>query len=354
MRRGLIAWSKTELPPSVLDARVARTQAAMADARIDALAIYTDPARSAGGAWLTGFVPYWNRGVVVLPRDGRPILYTGMSNRVHPWIKRNSHLETVTYSTKIGADVAKLVTEAKSGAVIAVPDITSVPGGILDSMSADGASVVDGTALLARLRATPDATELAFAFKAAGIARAALASATAIEGDGATLVGLVDGEARRLGAEEVYVGLAADLAKSRSLLRLEGTAALGATFAVRVSVAYRSVWVRMVRTFAREQAATETIAAAAEQFAGAVAALPRLDTMTFPSWLIEGCRTTQPLEPLAGSMLTGAAAAITPGSYVSVQATVDTPHGPVLTGAPVLVGRSGEASACMASPQFDA
>jgi Xaa-Pro aminopeptidase len=349
----LISWSRTELPPSVLDARVARVQSAMGEARVDALAVYSDPARSSGAAWLTGFIPYWNRGVVVLPRGGKPILYTGMSKRVHTWIKANAHLEEVAYSTAIGADVAKLVTERKAGGVIAVPDIGSVPGGILDGMRGDGASVVDGTALLARLRAAPDPTELSFAFKAAAIARAALARATAIEADGATLVGLIDGEARRHGAEEVYVGLAADLAKSRALLRLEGSAALGATFAVRVSVAYKSVWVRMTRTFARDPARSADIVAAVERFAAAVSTLPRIDAMTFASWLIEGCRTTQPLEPLAGSILADQVA-VAPGSYVSVQGTIDTPQGPVLTGAPVLVGRGGEASACMASPQFDA
>jgi Xaa-Pro aminopeptidase len=352
MRRGLISWSKTELPPSVLDARVARVQSAMAAAGVDALALYSDPARSSGAAWLTGFVPYWNRGVVVLQRGSKPILFTGMSNRVHGWIKTNAHLEAVNYSIKIGADVAKLVTEQKAGAVIAVPDINSVPSGILDGMSAHGASVIDGTSLLAKLRTAPDATELTFAFKAAAIARAALAKATAVEADGATLVGLVDGEARRLGAEEVYVGLAADLSKSRTMLRLEGTATLGAIFALRLSVAYKSVWVRMTRTLARDQAASSEIAAATERFATAVSSLPRLDAMTFPSWLVEGCRTTQPLEPLAGSMLSDGSKSA-PGSYVSVQATIETASGPVLIGAPVLVGRSGETSACMASPQFE-
>ena len=68
MRRGLIAWSRTELPESVLDGRVARAQAAMADAKIDALAVYSDPSRSAGASWLTAFVPYWNRGILIVPR----------------------------------------------------------------------------------------------------------------------------------------------------------------------------------------------------------------------------------------------------------------------------------------------
>ena len=81
-----------------------------------------------------------------------------------------------------------------------------------------------------------------------------------------------------------------------------------------------------------------------------MAALPRTDSFkTFSSWLIEGCRTTRPLEPLAGAML-DEPAPIVPGSYVSVQATIDTPRGPVVLGAPALIGRSGEPSALMAAP----
>ena len=88
----------------------------MAQAGVDALAIYSDPSRSAGASWLTAFVPYWNRGVVVLPRGGRPILLTGMSNRVHGWIKNNAHLEQVTYSTALGPDAARLISEKKAHA----------------------------------------------------------------------------------------------------------------------------------------------------------------------------------------------------------------------------------------------
>ncbi|MGZ5853847.1 MAG: hypothetical protein ACXWJ0_06870, partial [Xanthobacteraceae bacterium] len=125
MRRGLISWSRTELPESVLDERVARAQAAMAAAKIDALAVYSDPSRTAGASWLSAFVPYWNRGVLIVPKSGQPTLFTGMSNRVHGWIKRNAHLANVTYSTDLGGDVGKFVTQTTPGAVIAVPDISA-------------------------------------------------------------------------------------------------------------------------------------------------------------------------------------------------------------------------------------
>ncbi len=353
MRRGLISWSRAELPARVLDARVARTQAAMAQAGVDAFAIYSDPARSGGASWLTGFVPYWNRGVVILLRSGRPALMTGMSNRVHGWIKRNAHFDSVTYSTNIGADVARVIAQSNPDAVIAVPDLNSVPGGIVEGLRSNGAKITDGTALMAHVRTPSDPAELAFYFKAAAIARAALASASGVETDDAALSASIDGEARRLGAEENYIAIAPDLDASCTLLRLEGTATLGRCFAVRTSVAYKGTWIRMLRTLSRDPAATQEIASAAERFADAAALLPNADGLRgFQSWLIEGCRATQPLEPLAGAMYEDAIAPAA-GTVVSVQATIETAAGPVLIGGPALIGGDHEAASLLASPHFD-
>ena len=123
MRRGLISWSKAELPESVLDARIARVQAAMAQAGIDILAIYTNPARESGVAWLAGFIPYWNQCVLLLPRTGRPVLVAGMTARVRDWIMRNGHLGDVTNTTRIGAETGRLVAQQKSDATVTIVDI---------------------------------------------------------------------------------------------------------------------------------------------------------------------------------------------------------------------------------------
>ena len=53
--------------------------------------------------------------------------------------------------------------------------------------------------------------------------------------------------------------------------------------------------------------------------------------------IVEGTRTALPLEPLAGSMI-DAPEALSDGSIVSVQATLDLEGMPVLIGAPVLIG----------------
>lgn len=353
MRRGLISWSKAELPESVLDARIARVQAAMAQAGIDILAIYTNPARESGVAWLTGFIPYWNQCVLLLPRTGRPVLVAGMTARVRDWIMRNGYLADVTNTTRIGAETGRLVAQTKRDATVAIADIESVPGSVVEGIRANAVSVIDGSALLEQVRAPSDPTELAFAFKAAGIAHAALAAADGGETDGARLVGAIDGTARRKGAEEVYVALAPDLAASLRLIRLEGTTALGPRFAARISLAYKGTWVRMVRTLGRDAMLADDLASATSQFATGLAALPQTDRLSnFAGFLIEGCRTTTPLEPLAGSALADARAPA-PGTVVTVQATIETGGRAILVGAPVLIGRNSEAASALIAPQFD-
>jgi hypothetical protein len=353
MRRGLISWSKAELPESVFDARIAKMQAAMAQAGIDILAIYTNPARESGVAWFTGFIPYWNQCVLLLPRTGRPMLVAGMTARVRDWIMRNGHLESVANTTKLGAETGRLIAERKPGAVVAIPDLERVPGTVVDGIRANAASVLDGSALVERTRAPSDPAELALFFKAASIAHAALARATSSERDGANLVAMLDGEARRRGAEEVFVALAPDLAASTRLVRPEGTTALGATFAARVSLAYKGTWVRMVRSFGRDSALAGDIADATVRFACAVAALPRTDELALlQSFLIEGCPTTTALEPLAG-LLVDEPRAIAPGTVVTVQTTIETNGRAIRIGAPVLVGRNGEATSALVPPRFD-
>jgi hypothetical protein len=83
--------------------------------------------------------------------------------------------------------------------------------------------------------------------------------------------------------------------------RRGGEPALGARFAVRVSVAYKGNWVRRVVTIDRDLTAARNEEAAAA-FAEAVARLPGDRSLSqFASFVVEGCRLAQPLEALMGS-----------------------------------------------------
>jgi Xaa-Pro aminopeptidase len=351
MRRGLISWSRAELPEATLDARVRRAQSAMAAARVDFLAIHCTPERSAGVAWFTGFVPYWNESLLIVPRSGRPNMVVGLSNRVHDWIARNAHVETVLHSPKLGLEAAKLIGAGNS--VVAVPDLDQLAAGVFAGLADQpGVTLVDGSALLEGLRGVADPAQLALTARAAMIAQRALAKADVAARDAGILISDIDGEARRLGAEEVFLAVAADLERDARLVRLEGPKPLGRLFAVRISVAYKGVWIRMTRTLTADAALSDAVESAVERFAGAVATLPRTAALAgFASWLIEGCRTTAPLEALQGAMI-GDPQPLAAGMIVTVQATIALGGAKILVGAPALLGRGDETAGLLVVPSF--
>ncbi len=205
----------------------------------------------------------------------------------------------------------------------------------------------DATDLFVRLRGKADPAEIALAAKAASIAHNALSGAPKDAAGLGDIIADVEARARLLGAEEVYMAAAADLARDQRLRRVEGAVALGERFALRATVAYKGTWIRLVRTFSGDGAGTLE---AATRFAAAIAELPSERGFAgFSSWLVEGCRIAQPLEPLMGSRV---AEPIPPlsGALVSVQAAIEVDGKPLLLGAPALIGERNEAASLLVQP----
>jgi Xaa-Pro aminopeptidase len=354
VRRGLISRSTAELPDAVLDARVARVRAAMGEAGLDALLVYTNNTRAAGVSWLTGFVPYWSEALLVLPRGREPMLVVALTYRVKTWIERVSRAAEVIHTPRIGLEAGKMIAGWKADAAVGVADLDGLSAGIIDDLRAGGPrlSMRDATEMFASLRAQTDPAEIALATAAASIAQRGLVQATEQAGRAARLgqiIAAVEREARALGAEEVYIAAAPDLACDHRLRRIEGEAALGESFALRATVAYKGSWIRVVRTFDRGADAVGNEAAAA-RLAAAVAQLPSARGFAgFPFWLVEGCRIAQPLAPLMGSRV-GEPHPPPPRSLVSVQAACEIDGRWVLVGAPALLGERGEAAALLVQP----
>jgi Creatinase/Prolidase N-terminal domain len=351
MRRGLIARSRVELPDAVFDARLDRLRAAMAG--LDALLVYTNNTRPAGVSWLVGFVPYWSEAMLVLPRTGPPVLVVALTFRVKPWIERTSRVAEVVFTPRIGIETARLIAAAKADAAVGVVDFDHLSAGIADDLREAGPRLAfsDASELFAALRASADPAEIMLTAHASSIAATALSRIDPREPCIAAIVAAVEGEARRRGAEEVYVAAAPDLARDRRLVRIENTAsgepALGARFAVRASVAYKGSWVRRVVTIDRDVTAACTEDAVAA-FAEAVARLPDDRALSqFSSFVVEGCRLAQPLEALMGSRIAESRLPA-PGAVVSVQACIEIDGRPVLVGAPALLGAPGEAASVFA------
>ena len=349
MRRGLIARSPVELPDAVFDARLARVRAAMQAEELDALVVYTNNTRPAGVSWLTGFVPYWSEAMLVVPRERGPYLVAALSFRVKSWIERVSRLADVLHAPRVGQKAAQQIAAARADAAVGVVDFDGLPAGIAEDLREGGPKLTlhDASALFALLRAVADPAEIALASRVAEIGRHALSAA-----QGRTLNDMIAGaesKARLLGAEEIYLAAAPDLERDTRLRRIEGEAALGKTFALRATVAYKGTWICLVRSACDAAIAQE----AAARFAQAVALLPSdRGVAGFRSWLVEGCRMAQPLEPLIGSRL-GEGHPPLPGALVSVQAALAIDGQTVLLGAPALIGRSGEASSLIADPLND-
>jgi Creatinase/Prolidase N-terminal domain len=349
MRRGLISRSPVELPDAVLDARLARVHAAMGEAALDALLVYTNNTRPAGVSWLTGFVPYWSEALLVVPRERAPVLMVALTYRVKSWIERTSRVAEVIHTPRIGLEAARLIAAGKADAAVGIADRDGLAAGILDDLRAGGPRLAfnDASDLFAALRGEADPAEVALATKAASIAQRALGEVSARDASLGAIIAAVEGAARTLGAEEVYVAAAPDLGRDHRLVRIEGGLALGDSFALRATVAYKGTWIRLVRTFRRDGAVASGDAAV--RLAAAVAELPSARGFApLSSWLVEGCRIAQPLEPLMGSRVSEPRPP-PPRALVSVQASFEIDGRPVLVGAPALVGGRGEASALLAS-----
>lgn len=343
MRRGLLAWSKAEVPQGILDDRVARCQAAIADADMNGLLIYTNFPRPAAVSYLTHFVPYWSQGALLVLPDGAPSLFVSLSKRVGGWIEETSHIAEVICTPRLGADIAGFLNE-RSGApgTLGVLELTRLPGGIATPLSAalDGTGLIDASDLFRSIRHPADDAELAVSERAGDMARQAF-DAIGTPSSTAPLVAAMDGTVRGMGAEEVHVMIAPNLNEDTRLIRPEGNLPLGERFAVQISVAYKAHWIRTTRTLARDGASTD----APDGFAGALArnwremdlasALQQaIPDAPLRSWRAELNSGSNPLSLIQSERDRGSG--IPPGSVVSVTATYDGAEGPVLIGTPLV------------------
>jgi hypothetical protein len=228
MKRGWITWDKTEIPPSAFEARLAVVRQHLAEKDLPALVVYTDVWRSNQGRYLANFMPYWNRALLVIPRDSAPVLLCGLSPRVYPWIRSVTILEDI----RPNMNLAKMCGEngwTKVGVLdlpllpydLSVPNAVDVPWGAIHP--------------------EPDEAELSMYRRAAKMAREILAEESPVGLDH-EFVGRLERKFRRAGAEDLVVLVTnGDTAPQppRGLT-------LGATSSVSVAMEYRGHWVKIV------------------------------------------------------------------------------------------------------------
>jgi len=190
MKRGLITWDESEIPPAVFEQRLATVRRELAARDLPALIVYTDVWRSNQGRYLANFMPYWNRALLVIPRDSAPVLLCGLSPRVYPWIRSVTIVEDI----RPNMNLAKM-REENGWTKIGVLDLPLVPY----DLRIDNATNIAWDAI----HPEPDEAELAMYRRAARMARETL-DVELRSGD-RDIVSRLELKYRRAGAEDLVV-----------------------------------------------------------------------------------------------------------------------------------------------------
>jgi hypothetical protein len=336
MRRGYYGWDETELPLTALEARCTRLQAAMRAEKLDGLLLYTNIARPAAVSWLTGFVPYWSEGMLFVPPDGTPDFATALSKRVGEWMRSVTPIGSMVNTPHPAAFFGKRLAERGGAARLGVLELDLLPGGQAAALfeAAPSVELVDATDLFQRVRLQRDDAERGLFRAAARIAEDSVAAfASHDAGDTHRLMGEIEKAARNERVEEIFVTVAPDLARANRFLRVDKAPSIGTSFAIRLSLGYKSVWVRRAFSVSRDAATAAAFAQLDEAFARCVktldaarpiaqqieAAIAPVQNARLVTWTLECCRGSYPLEIVAGDGVGEADALVAADSVLSVE-----------------------------------
>jgi hypothetical protein len=332
MRRGLMGWSETDLPAAVLRQRLSFLQAELRKEGLGGLVLYTNVARPAAVSFLSGFTPYWSEGLLLVPASGEPVLATALSKRVCEWIRSVMPIGSIENTPRPAATIGRKLAEANI-ARVGVLELDLLPAAQAALLIRNDGDVAfeDATALFRDVRLRVDTPELGLARRADELARYCLQTFERTD-NARRVVADIEVRARRAGAEEVFVCVNPDLGRSNAFLRCDRLDALGANFAIRLSLAWKGSWVRRMITRTRESKQQGILAVADVAFERALAsgsiptALKELRD-GFPgkimSWTVEACIGSYPLEVVACSGGHPAYSGTLPIGVVSVQAEIN-------------------------------
>lgn len=204
MKRGLVSWDKSELPPEELATRLAAVQSVARKQDVDAIVVYTDVWRSNDARFLSNYMPYWNRAFVVVPLKEKPILLCALSPRVYPWIKTVTVHETIIASPSPPATLFKLCDE-RGWTRVGVCDLDGLPADLHAELTSGKIELIDIPR--SEIRAAPTAVEVRMHSRAARMAREVLEQELAMAGERSDheLTGRLERVLRNGGAEDVVI-----------------------------------------------------------------------------------------------------------------------------------------------------
>jgi Xaa-Pro aminopeptidase len=239
MKRGLITWHKDELPPQAFDTRLAAARKVLAERDLPALLVYSDVWRSNQGRYFSNFMPYWNRALLMIPRDDKPVLLCALSPRVYPWIKSVTILDDIKPSPNLTQRVFEMAAE-KGWKKIGVLDEGGLPFDLYTELHAGDLELLDVP--FAEVRPGPDQWELPMYARAESLTREVLAAELphAVGLKDHEFVGRLERRYRLAGAEDLVILIA-----NGSSPAPPTGAILRPGFGVAVALEYRGHWVRV-------------------------------------------------------------------------------------------------------------
>jgi Xaa-Pro aminopeptidase len=244
LKRGWITWDKAELAPEVFETRIEHVRQVLRTHDLPALVVYTDVWRSNWGRYLSNFMPYWNRSLLIVPEEMPPILLCALSPRVYPWIRSVTILDDIRLSPSLSDSLLNICT-AYSWKRLGILDIQQLPQQIYGPVMRSGLSLAN-ISTDQNFKRNLDPNELSMWRKAVSIVRRVLEkelSEPAAETDFA-LAGRLERAFRRAGMEDLLL-LFSDGSATPAPAR--GTKFTGA-FSVVAAAEYRGSWVRVART----------------------------------------------------------------------------------------------------------
>jgi hypothetical protein len=185
-------------------------------------------------------MPYWNRALLVVPRDAPPTLLCGLSPRVYPWIRSVTILDEIRPSPNLARQLLDLARE-KSWKRLGVFDLPGLPFDLDQQLRAGAVEIVDVS-----LPAGPDSWALSMYRRAAKMAREVLTEELG------RAAGLTDYEFtsrlerkfRRAGAEDLVILVT----NGQSVPAPARGERLSSDFSVALALEYRGHWVKLARS----------------------------------------------------------------------------------------------------------
>jgi len=243
MKRGLITWNKSEIPPQVFERRVSRVRGELAERDLPALVVYSDLWRSNQARFFSNYMPYFNRALLIIPRDTPLTLLCGLSPRVYGWIRSVTTIEDVRPAGNFVKPLFDIAAERKWPR-IGFLDFEQFPYDLYKGLHGGSHAAVN-VELSTLFAPADDETEVQIRVIAAREA------STILEEEIQHGVGLVDyhfvgrleRRFRRAGAEDLIILLT----NGHTVPAPASGAKLEEHFSVSIALEYRGHWVRLSR-----------------------------------------------------------------------------------------------------------